>query len=55
MNNETKSEIIKSLAYGMAAKEIASFEDVSVVEVEQINRDCADEIADTKTWLERRM
>lgn len=54
MNNEKKSEIIKSLAYGMAAEEIASLEDVTVEEVQQIRRDCADEIADKKSWVEKR-
>lgn len=54
MSNEQKSEIIKSLAFGMAAEEIASCEDVTVAEVEQISRDCTAEIADKKLWLERR-
>lgn len=54
MNNEKKSEIIKSLACGMTAEAIADCEDVTVTEVEQISRDCADEIADKKSWLERR-
>lgn len=55
MNEEKRSEIIKSLAYGMTAEEIASLEDVSAEAVEQISRECADKIANTKTWLERRM
>lgn len=54
MNEEKRSEIIKSLAYGMETKEIASLEDVTVAEVEQIRRDCADEIADKKSWFEKR-
>lgn len=54
MNNEKKSEIIKSLAYGMAAEEIASLEDVTVGEVEQLRRDCADEIEQKKSWFENR-
>ena len=54
MNNEKKSEIIKSLAYGMTAEAIADCEDVTVTKVEQIRRDCADEIADKKTWIEGR-
>lgn len=54
MNNEKKMEIIKSLAYGMAAEEIAACEDVTAAEVEQISRDCADEVAQKKAWLERR-
>lgn len=54
MNNEKKSEIIKSLAYGMEAEEIASLEDVTAEEVQQIRRDCAAEIADKKSWFEKR-
>ena len=54
MNNEKKMEIIKSLAYGMVAEEIAACEDVTAAEVEQISRDCADEVAQKKAWLERR-
>lgn len=54
MSNEKKSEIIKSLAYGMATEKIASLEDVTAAEVEQIRRDCADEIADKKSWFEKR-
>ena len=55
MNNETKSEIIKSLAYGIPAEAIADCEDVTVEEVEEICRDCADEITQMRSWLERRM
>lgn len=54
MSNEKKSEIIKSLAYGMATEEIASLEDVTVEEVRQFERDCADEIANKKSWFEKR-
>lgn len=54
MNNEKKSEIIKSLALGMTAEEIASIEDVTTKEVKQIVRNCADEIANKKAWFERR-
>lgn len=54
MNNEKKSEIIKSLAYGMETEEIASLEDVTVEEVQQIRRDCADKITDKKSWFEKR-
>ena len=54
MNEEKRSEIIKSLAYGMAAEEIASLEDVTVEEVEQVRKGCTDEIADKKSWHERR-
>lgn len=54
MNEEKRSEIIKSLAFGMSAEEIANCEDVTVAEVEQISRDCAAEIANKKSWLEGR-
>lgn len=53
MNNEQKSEIIKSLAFGMNAKEIAEIENVSTAEVEQIAYDCADEIARKKAFSKR--
>ncbi len=55
MSNETKSEIIKSIAYGMASEEIAALEDISIAEVEKIRHECVDEIADIKSWLERRI
>lgn len=55
MNNETKQEIIKSIAYGMTSEDIAACEDIPVAEVKKIRHDCADEIADTKSWFERRM
>lgn len=55
MSNETKSEIIKSLAYGMSAEVIADCEDVAVEEVEKICRECTDEITQMKLWLERRV
>lgn len=54
MNDEKKLEILKSLAYGMTAEAIANCEDVSVKEVEQISRDCADEIANKKVWFGRK-
>lgn len=53
MNNEQKSEIIKSLAFGMNAKEIAEVEGVSAAEVEQVAYDCADEIARKKAFSKR--
>lgn len=54
MNSEKKSEIIKSLAYGMTAGEIASLEDVTVEDVEQVRKDCANEIKQAKSWFEKR-
>lgn len=53
MNTEQKSEIIKSLALGMTAAEIAAIEGISTEEVEQIAYDCADEIARKKAFMER--
>lgn len=55
MNEEKRAEIIKSIAYGMTAEEIAACEDVTVAEIEQISRDCADEIKNKKSWLEGRL
>lgn len=54
MNNEQKSEIIKSLAFEMPLKEIAENEDVSVSEVEQIAYDCGNEIARIKQFYTER-
>ena len=52
MNNEQKSEIIKSFAYGMTAAAIAKIEGITEAEAEQIAYDCADEIARKKAYLE---
>lgn len=52
MNNEQKSEIIKSFAYGMTAADIAKIEGITEAEAEQIAYDCADEIARKKAYLE---
>lgn len=53
MNNEQRAEIIKSLAFGMSASEIAEIEGVSTAEVEQIAYDHADEIARKKAFSKR--
>ena len=54
MNNEQKSEIIKSLAFGMNAKKIAEVEGVSAAEVEQIAYEHADEVAQKKAFIGRK-
>lgn len=53
MNNEQKNEIIKSLALGMTAAEIAAVEGIPESEAEQIAYDCADEISRKKAFMER--
>ena len=53
MNNEQKNEIIKSFALGMSAEEISKVEGISKAELEQIEYDCADEIACKKAFMER--
>ena len=53
MNNEQKNEIIKSFALGMTAEEISKVEGISKAELEQIEYDCADEIACKKAFMER--
>ena len=53
MNNEQKNEIIKSLALGMTAAEIAAVEGISESEAEQISYDEADAIARKKAFMER--
>ena len=52
MNNEQRSEIIKSLAMGMSSEEIADLEDVPTSEVENIRDNSADEIAERKRFYE---
>ena len=53
MNNEQKSEITKSIALGMTAKEISKVEGIPESEAEQIAYDCADEISRKKAFMER--
>ena len=53
MNNEQKNEIIKSIALGMTAAEIAAVEGIPESEAEQIAYDCADAIARKKAFTER--
>ena len=50
MNNEQRTEIIKSLAMGMSAEKIAGLEDVPVSEVEKIRDTSAAEIAERKKF-----
>ena len=52
MNIEQKTEIIKSFAMGMTAEKIAKLEDVPVSEVENIQKNCASEIAERKKFYE---
>ena len=52
MNNEQKSEIIKSFALGMTAAEIAAVEGITESEAKQISYDCADEIARKKAFMD---
>ena len=54
MNNEQRAEIIKSLAFGMSASEVAEVESVSAAEVEQIAYDHADEIARKKAFAKHK-
>lgn len=52
MNIEQKTEIIKSLAMGMPALEIAYLEDVTEAEVEAVRSECAAEIAERRARYE---
>lgn len=52
MNIEQKTEIVKSLAMGMPALEIAYLEDVTEEEVEAVRSECAAEIAERKAFYE---
>jgi DNA-directed RNA polymerase specialized sigma24 family protein len=51
LTNEKKSEIIKSLAFGMEPVEIAELERVSVGEVENILNDFQAEIAECAAFM----
>lgn len=52
MNIEQRTEIVKSLAMGMPALEIAYLEDVTEAEVEAVRSECAAEIAERKALYE---
>ena len=54
MNNEQKCEVIKSLALGMEATEVAKLEGLSVYEVENILNECQTEISERKRFFEER-
>ena len=45
MTNQKKFEIIKALAYGQSPEQIATAEDVTPVEVQEIQQFCAAQIA----------
>lgn len=44
MTNQRKNEIIKALAYGETAEQIAAAEGVSMSDVQEISADCENEI-----------
>lgn len=45
MNEDTRMEVIKALAYGEAVEDIANMAEVETEEIEKIMEECADEIA----------
>lgn len=51
MTNETRCEIIKSLAFGMSVEQVAAAEDVAVSDVEQIAYDDADAVAREREYF----
>lgn len=51
MTNETRCEIIKSLALGMSVEQVAAAEDVAVSDVEQIAYDDADAVAREREYF----
>lgn len=53
MTNETRCEIIKSLALGMSVEQVAAAEDVAVADVEQIAYDDADAVAREREYFEQ--
>ncbi len=54
MNNEKRAEIIKSLACGMEAVDIAKLEGVTVGDVANIKNDCQAEIAECAEFMRRK-
>ena len=53
MTNETRCEIIKSLALGMSVEQVAAAEDVAAADVEQIAYDDADAVAREREYFEQ--
>jgi hypothetical protein len=51
MSDQKLSEIIKALAYGKTAEQIAEAEDVEVSAIEQIAKDSAQDVEDEKAGL----
>ena len=50
MTSEQKSEIIKSLSYGMSVEEVAEIEEVTATEVYAIKRNYSAEIAERQLF-----
>lgn len=44
MNEDTRLEVIKAMAYGEDIESIANMAEVEVTEIERIREECADEI-----------
>ena len=44
MNEDTRLEVIKALAYGESIEDIANMAEVELAEIERINEEYADEI-----------
>ncbi|MDE6052157.1 MAG: hypothetical protein K2G55_00030 [Lachnospiraceae bacterium] len=44
MNEDTRQEVIKALAYGESVEDIANMAEVETGEIERINEEYADEI-----------
>ena len=44
MNEDTRQEVIKALAYGESVEDIANMAEVETEEIERINEEYADEI-----------
>lgn len=51
MTNQQINEIIKALAYGETAEQIAAAEGVTVADVEQVQSDYASDISAEQTML----
>ena len=53
MNEQRKMEIIKALAYGESPEQAAAAEGIDVLTVQEIQRDCAAEVAEERETLKK--
>lgn len=52
MNEDTRMEVIKALAYGEDIEDIANMAEVDAAEIKRIRNECADEITRRQQEME---